>query len=127
MSGTQRQYITADPLNYRLLKELAKKNKNNMTEAESYLWNFLYGNSLGVRFRKQQIIGDYIVDFACLSKQLVIEIDGGYHFTEEQITLDKIRTEYLNTLGFTVLRFTNEEVLSDIETVLEKITEALNE
>lgn len=98
-----------------------------MTEAEKCLWNYLRGNSLGVRFRKQQVIDDYIVDFACLSKQLVIELDGGYHFEKEQMEFDRIRTEQLEHLGFKVIRFTNEEVFCNIEKVLETIKLSLNE
>lgn len=98
-----------------------------MTEAEKCLWNYLRGNSLGVRFRKQQVIDDYIVDFACLSKQLVIELDGGYHFEKEQMEFDRIRTEQLEYLGFKVIRFTNEEVFCNIEKVLETIKLSLNE
>lgn len=110
-----------------LLKDLAKKNKQNMTEAEKYLWNYLRGNSLGVRFRKQQVIDDYIVDFVCLSKQLIIELDGGYHSEKEQMEYDRIRTEQLEYLGFRVIRFANQEVFSNIEKVLEKIELSLNE
>lgn len=124
--NTERPYITANPGNYMLLKDLAKKNKENMTDAEVFLWNYLRGNSLGVRFRRQQVIDDYIVDFACLSKQLVIELDGGYHFEEEQMEFDRIRTEHLEYLGFRVIRFTNEEVFGNIEKVLEKIKISLN-
>ncbi|MCF0208440.1 MAG: endonuclease domain-containing protein [Bacteroidaceae bacterium] len=127
MRSEEKSYLTADPMNYGLLKELAKKHKDNMTDAESYLWNFICGDSLGVRFRKQHIIDNYIVDFVCLSKQLVIEVDGGYHLNKEQKEQDKIRTNRLKELGFRELRFTNEEVLSDIDTVLETITDALNE
>lgn len=123
----EKPYLTANPGNYMLLKDLAKKNKQNMTEAEKYLWNYLRGNSLGVRFRKQQVIDDYIVDFVCLSKQLIIELDGGYHSEKEQMEFDRIRTEQLEYLGFRVIRFTNQEVFSNIEKVLEKIELSLNE
>jgi len=121
----EKPYITADPLNYRLLKEKAMYKKNNMTDAERFLWDHLSGNALGVRFRKQHIIDNYIVDFVCLSKQLVIEVDGGYHFEEEQIELDKIRTFHLRELGFDELRFTNEEVFNDIDKVIQTIQEYL--
>ncbi len=121
----EKPYITADPLNYRLLKEKAMYNKNNMTDAERFLWDHLAGNSLGVRFRRQQIIDNYIVDFVCLSKQLVIEVDGGYHFEEKQQEMDEIRTKHLRELGFDELRFTNEEIFSNIDIVLQTIQEYL--
>ena len=67
----------ADPYYYGLLKQFAKENRNNMTEAENALWTFLKGGSLGVKFRRQYIIGMYIVDFLCLEKKLITEGDGG--------------------------------------------------
>ncbi len=67
------------------------------------------------------IIGDYIADFACLAQKLIIEVDGGYHSTESQMQEDELRTQVLNRLGFRVIRFTNEEVMYDTETVLDKI------
>ena len=78
-------------------------------------------------FRRQHMIEDYIVDFACLSNGLVIEVDGEYHFTEEQQMLDNIRTEYLESKGFHVIRFTNQQVLNDINAVKASIEEYLFE
>jgi very-short-patch-repair endonuclease len=79
----------------------------------------------GYKFRREHIIGGVIVDFLCLAKKLVIEVDGGYHESPEQIGLDKIRTDFLNNLGYQVIRFTNDEVNYDIERVLNKIVQAL--
>jgi len=92
-----------------------------MTEAEKKLWFYIKDRSKGISFRRQHIIGDYIVDFVCLKKKLVIEVDGGYHFSEEQMTEDKIRTDALQRMGYTVLRFTNEQIFFDIDSVLSTI------
>lgn len=123
----KRGYETADCSNYELLKAHAYYNRNHPTEAESLMWEILSGKGLGVRFRRQHIIDEYIVDFVCLKKKLVVEIDGGYHFTEEQAHLDEIRTEKLISLGFKVIRFTNEEVIAETENVLKIINEIVNE
>ena len=115
----------ACPLTYNILKENAKAHRLSMTEAEKVLWNKLKDRSTGICFRRQHIIGDYIVDFVCLRSKLVIEVDGGYHFTPEQQTEDEIRTAYLQRTGFQVLRFTNEEVFLNIENVINEIKSKL--
>lgn len=91
------------------------------TMAEIRLWECLRAKRLGVKFRRQHVIDDYIADIVCLSEKLVIEVDGEYHNEEEQQTLDKQRTERLDALGYRVLRFTNDQVLFQIEDVLETI------
>ena len=101
--------------------------RNNPTEAESVLWGYLAGNRMGDHFRRQHPVFGYIPDFICINKKLIIEIDGGYHFEGEQPEMDAERTRYLNEIGYTVLRFTNEEVLQDIDNVLEEISDALEE
>ena len=121
MKKFSHHYQMAVPNSYDLLKEFARKNKNNLTPAEEMLWNQLRKNDMGVKFRRQHIIGDYIVDFVCLKKWLVIEVDGKYHDTTEQQESDDIRTEYLAGLGFSVIRFTNEEILNDMDAVLKVI------
>lgn len=118
-------YCTADPLNYQLLKDFAKNNKKYPTEAESILWDYLKRNNLGKPFRRQYIIGNYVVDFLCLPARLAIELDGGYHQLPQQIEDDKTRSEWLNEHGFNVIRFNNEEVICDIESVLQRIKERL--
>ena len=125
MCKEKADYFTSSPDIYLLLKENARKNRKNMTEAESVLWNCLKSWPRPYRFRRQHIIGDYIVDFACLASNLVIEVDGEYHFTEEQMKLDSVRTDYLENLGFHVLRFTNQQVIGDIDNVVNKIKEAI--
>ena len=111
-------YQTAEPLLYDVLKNNATSNRNNPTEAEKAMWEMLRGNSLGEKFRRQHVIGDFIVDFVCLKKKFVIEVDGGHHFSPEQIEADKLRTKILNEMGYHEIRFKNEEVLSNPDKVL---------
>lgn len=101
--------------------------RKNPTEAESVLWTYLSDNKIGVHFRRQHPVYDYIPDFVSLKNKLIIEIDGGYHFEGEQPEKDAERTSYLHQAGFVVLRFTNEEVLCNIDTVLEEITNAIED
>lgn len=96
-----------------------------MTPAESALWEGLRNKNLGVKFRRQHPVNAYIPDFVCLEKLLVVEVDGGYHFVGNQQVSDEERTRYLEQNGFKVIRFTNEEVLGDIDGVLERIKEVL--
>ena len=119
-------YKTADPVNYALLRQFSIENRKNPTEAEMALWEMLKGNNLDEKFRRQHIIGDFIVDFVCLRKKLVIEIDGGYHFTKEQQEADRLRTSILHDMGFLELRFTNEQVLFSPNNVLSEIKAALS-
>ena len=118
-------YFTSSPDLYSVLKENARKNRKEMTEAEGILWEYLRRSPRPFRFRRQHIIGDYIVDFVCLAANLVVEVDGGYHFTDEQIALDKMRSEYLVAQGFRVIRFTNEQVVGMPDVVVDKIKEAI--
>lgn len=119
-------FYTTSPDRYSLLKEDAKRMRNNPTDAEKYLWNFLRGNCLGVKFRRQHPINDYIADFACLSAKLIIEIDGGCHFTKEQEEHDRIRSLRLAEMGYDILRFTNKQVFNDTEKVLDTIRHFVN-
>lgn len=97
-----------------------------MTEAERVLWQCLKRcQKDGHRFMRQYVIADYIVDFVSLYEKLVIEVDGGYHAEREQQEDDAIRTAKLQSLGFTVIRFTNEQVLFDIDQTLETIEQQL--
>ena len=118
-------YQTADPCLYGLLKEFAKKNRNNPTEAESVLWECLCDSNLGQPFKRQHIIGEFIADFACIPAMLVIELDGGYHQLPEQQVSDEFRQQWLESQGYTVIRFSNEEVIGDIDNVLETIEKYL--
>ena len=120
-------YTTTDGTTYQLLLEKAKKMRNNPTEAESLLWQFLRGNGLKEHFRQQHPICGYIPDFVCLRLRLIIEIDGGYHSEDEQQEQDKIRQDYLEKEGFSFLRFTNEEVLYDTDETIEIIKDTIEE
>lgn len=113
----------ADPIEYTLIKEFAIENRKKPTEAECILWNYLKGNVLGVHFRRQHIIGHFIADFACLSHKLIIEVDGKYHQLPSQEISDKERTDWLENKGFKVLRFSNEQIISDTDRVLTIIRE----
>ena len=112
---------TADPTLYDVLKKNAEDMRKNPTEAEEVLWKALKGKGLDHKFRRQHIIGDYIVDFFCNELNLTIEIDGGYHFTPEQRDADDRRTAELMKMGYTELRFKNEEVLFNLDNVLSQI------
>ena len=117
----KQQYQTADCAYYGLLKEFAHENRRNPTKEESILWAFLQHRQLGVRFRRQHIIGLFIVDFCCLSVKLVIEVDGGYHQLPGQQFSDEERAAWLQSQGFTVIRFTNDQILSDPDAVARAI------
>ena len=118
---------TASPDRYLLLKAFAKENRKFMTEAESALWTYLKGNGLGHKFLRQHIIGDYIVDFLCRDKRLVIEVDGGYHAERTQQEDDAIRQQWLEEMGYTVIRFSNEAILVDIKTTIDTIMKYLRD
>jgi len=101
-----------------------RKLRNNPTDAERALWRQLRLRHFGGhKFRRQQPLGPYIVDFVCLEKRLIIEVDGGQH--NEQIGYDAKRSAWLEAQGFRVLRFWNHEVLQQIEAVKETIARAL--
>ncbi len=94
--------------------------RKSQTPAEQRLWLALKGHRFcQYKFRRQVILGSYIVDFVCLKKRLVIELDGYQHLNNQ--LYDQIRTEYLESLGFSVLRFWNHEVLENWAGVLHKI------
>ena len=98
------------------LDKFAKENRKNMTDEEKKVWyQILRGRK--PKFHRQRIIGNYIVDFYCPKLKLIIEIDGYQHFYEENREYDGKRTEYLEKLGFYVLRFENTEVNKDFENV----------
>jgi acetyl-CoA synthetase len=119
-------YMDADPMLYEILKNFAKEHRSNPTIAENILWTALKSKKLeGYKFRRQHIIGQFITDFVCLSKKLVIEVDGLIHQLPENIINDKERAEILTQLGFDVIRFTNDEIIQETESVLIKITNEL--
>ncbi len=99
----------------------AAKLRENMTEPEIKLWDYLKTKPLGFKFRRQHPIAGYVLDFYCHKLKLSIEIDGGYHLNKEQKEKDIARTAYLNSVGITEYRFTNQEILSQLETIINKI------
>lgn len=113
----------ANPDRYGLLKAYAARMRANPTKAEEVLWACLKGNALGTTFRRQCVILDFIADFYAPEHSLIIEVDGEYHEEEGQIILDEARSERLRDKGYNILRFTNDEVLSDTDKVLSEITE----
>ena len=103
----------------------ARTLRKNLTAAERMLWRHLRLRQLGgYKFRRQQPLGQYIVDFVCFEKRLIIELDGGQH--NEQAAYDAERSAWLETQGFHVLRFWNGQVLTAIDAVNEMILEALS-
>ncbi len=105
---------------------IARNLRQRFTEAEKLLWRYLRGRQLeGFKFRRQQPIGSYIVDFVCFEKGLVIEVDGGQHAIE--VEKDSERDKWLKGQKLEVLRFWNNEVVNDVEAVLNKIRAMLDE
>ena len=118
--------MTADPMEYALLKEHALRMRKEPTEAEDVLWQYLRNSQLGIKFRRQHVILDFIVDFISFSNSMIIEVDGGYHTTPEQRKADQIRDKILEDNGFWIMRLTNEEVLLDTERTLHRIKQAIH-
>ena len=111
-------FLYNDPRHKPLRREL----RQNQTDAEELLWSYLRNNQFeGVKFFRQYGVGRYILDFYCAEFRLAIELDGSQHMEELGQEYDKQRTAYLNGLGVKVLRFWNNEVLTNIAGVLEQI------
>lgn len=106
-----------------ILTDTARELRRNMTDAERVLWNRLKARRLdGLKFRRQEQIGRFIVDFICFERGIVVEADGGQHAVERE--KDDERTRWLNSQGFTVLRFWNNDILANTEGVMETIRSA---
>ncbi len=106
--------------NNQKLVPLAKNLRNNMTKEEKHLWyDFLKPHS--ARFQRQKVLGKYIVDFYCAEANLVIELDGGQHYDDEEIKKDKQRTAFIEEYGLKVIRFPNNEVNQHFDAVCEYI------
>lgn len=100
----------------------ARNLRKSSTEAEKLLWRYLRAKQLkGLKFRRQQIIGKYIVDFVCFDKKIIIELDGSQHAKEKNKLKDQARTQWFKNQGFIVVRFWDNEVLKNIKGVWEKI------
>jgi len=108
-----------------MLHKFQKLLRRNQTDAKALLWRYLRDRGLeGIKFRLQHIIQGYIVDFVCLNKKLIIELDGGQHATQQ--TYDNKRTQRLEKEGFQVLRVWNNDVLSNMEGVWNIISHTIN-
>lgn len=105
-------------------RDRARRLRKNMTDAERLLWRYLRRKALGHKFRRQVPVGPYIVDFLCLEKEMIIEVDGGQHFENAD---DKVRDTWLLSEGYKVIRFWNSEVLGNIEGVLYAIQTELQD
>ena len=105
----------------------AKELRENMTEAEKQLWSRLNSSQLGVRFKRQHPIDIFIADFYCHQYKLVVEVDGEYHNDEEQLEYDEGRTAELERFGITVIRFTNDEVMANVDRVVVEIEKYLTD
>ena len=116
-------YRTVPPNHWKRAQEMRKE----PTPAEHVLWDAVRSDALGATFRRQHPIGPYIVDFVCLSKKLIIEVDGAVHVKPDQVEFDDVRTQYLAERGFRVRRYFNHDVLKNLDGVLEDIEEALKE
>ena len=104
------------------LKEYSRQLRKEMTEAEKLLWSRIRGKQLkGFQVYRQKPIGRFVVDFYCPKANLVIELDGGQHYSEEMRARDRRRDRYLEGVGLWVLRFSDREVFEDLPAVVEKI------
>ncbi len=108
-----------------ILRQRAKNLRKQSTDTERHLWYNLRANRLGFKFKRQVPIGTYIVDFVCMEKRLIVELDGGQHFDNQNYDME--RTAWLNARGFKVLRFWNNDALQQTATVMDVIMQALAE
>lgn len=108
------------------LKGYARVLRKNSTDAERLVWSRIRRSQLrDYQFYRQRIIGNYIVDFYCPKRRLIIELDGGQHYGEEGLRKDKIRDAYLKNMGLKILRFSDRDVFKNLIGVLERIYEEL--
>lgn len=106
------------------LKEIRRRLRKDSTPSEDILWQEVRNGKLnGLKFKRQHSIGNYIVDFYCATARLVIEVDGEIHLAYDQQEKDKLRDENLIDMGFKIIRFTNDEIVFNIDSVIKKILE----
>jgi very-short-patch-repair endonuclease len=123
----------ANNTNYHLynknLKEYASENRNDSTKAEACMWKFVLSSKKmkGYSFRRQRPVLQYIADFMCKELKLIIEVDGISHSWEKVAAKDEARQKALEVAGFVVLRYTDEEVLTGIQSVFEKVDACIEE
>ena len=103
------------------LKEFRRQLRNDGTSAEAVMWTYLKRKQLGKKFRRQDSVENYILDFYCPEERLAIELDGAHHFTSSGYEYDRERTAFLHSYDIRVVRFENCEVFDNPEWVLEKI------
>ncbi len=115
--GDKTSIQTANKKMWPELKDLSRENRKQKTPAEDKLWQKLRNNQFGSKVRRQHVIDGFIIDFAFLNEKLLIEVDGEYHNDPEQKKYDDSRTEYLQSLGYKVIRFTNDEVINTFQKV----------
>jgi len=104
-------------------KHQAIQLRKKSTPAERKLWSKIRNDQLGVNFRRQHAVGNFIPDFVCIEKKLIIELDGSQHLEQEEY--DAERTQYLNSLGYRVIRFWNKDVMKDMDSVILAILHAI--
>jgi very-short-patch-repair endonuclease len=106
--------------------ENARKLRKVLTPAEKKLWAYISNRKLkGIKFRKQHALGNYVPDFCAIKERLIIELDGSQHL--EQVEYDNERTKYFESLGYRVIRFWNNQIMNDMNSVILVITYALEE
>ncbi|MBQ8051299.1 MAG: endonuclease domain-containing protein [Bacteroidaceae bacterium] len=120
-------YQNADPAYYAQLKAWAREMRKAPTEAEAVLRNRVRANSLGHKFLFQYVIGQYIVDFLCPDCKLIIEVDGEYHADPWQQDDDEQRSRWLEQMGYRVIRFSNEQVLKELDNVIREISNCIKQ
>ncbi len=103
----------------------AGKLRKNPTPAERKLWSRIRNDQLGVTFRRQHAIGNYIPDFVCIEKKLILELDGSQHLEQEEY--DEERTQFLKTEGYRVIRFWNNDVMKNMDGVILAIIHAMED
>jgi very-short-patch-repair endonuclease/tRNA A37 threonylcarbamoyladenosine biosynthesis protein TsaE len=121
--GAMQRVRTSDFKNYDSLKLKALEMRQNPTQAEKKLWQYLRSNNFEIRFRRQHVIDNFIVDFVNLESKVVIEVDGEVHKVQKERDIE--RDAVLKSLGYNVLRFTNNQVITDINFVLSEIKKVL--
>ncbi len=124
--GADPRYQTADKKAWPFIKEKMREGRHDPTKAEKLVWQNLRNKKTGHKIRRQHVIDTFIADFVCLNKRTVIEIDGGIHDNPYQKEHDESRTKRLKELGYSVIRFRNEEVFHDIGNVIDRIKEYLD-
>jgi very-short-patch-repair endonuclease len=107
--------------------EHAKELRHNLTPAERKLWAALKNSRMGVSFRRQHLVGPYIVDFCAPSVKLIVEIDGDSHAGANAVQHDESRSAHLTTLGYQIRRYSNRDVEHNLDLVLQEILESVSQ